>query len=192
MTCDLCSKNEATVHLTEVVNKETRELHLCESCAREKGAEAVEQFGAASPAGAEQLTSGLAELLAGLTDLGAKLPGGAAARAISCPSCGLTYEDFKKNGRLGCGACYEAFRKVLAPLLKRIHGATDYPGKVPPAAAQAKLAEPKQDVPKLKEQLKTAVAAESFEEAAKLRDKIRTLEGRKKGEGPKVKGEGKS
>ena len=168
MTCDLCSKNEATVHLTEVVNSETRELHLCESCAREKGTEAV-----------EQLTGGLAELLAGLSDLGAKLPGGAAAQAISCPACGLTYEDFKKSGRLGCGACYEAFHKVLAPLLKRIHGSAEYSGRVPPAAAQAKeSAEPKQDLPKLKEQLKAMVAAESFEEAARLRDKIHALEGK--------------
>ncbi len=173
MTCDLCSKNEATVHLTEVVNKETRELHLCESCAREKGAEAVEQFGAVSPAG-EQLTGGLAELLAGLTDLGIKLPGGATVQSIACPSCGLTYEDFKKSGRLGCGACYEAFRKVLAPLLKRIHGSTEYPGRVPPQAQEA--AEPKPDLPRIKEQLKAAVAAESFEEAAKLRDKIRGME----------------
>ena len=177
MTCDLCSKNEATVHLTEVINNETRELHLCESCAREKGAEAVEQFGAGSPAG-EPLAGGLAELLAGLTDLGTKLPGGSALQAISCPACGLTYEDFKKGGRLGCGACYEAFRKVLAPLLKRIHGSTDYSGRVPPAGQTKATAEPKQEIPKLKEQLKTAVAAESFEQAARLRDRIRSLEGK--------------
>ena len=37
MTCDLCGKSEATVHLTEVVDKQTRELHLCESCAKKKG-----------------------------------------------------------------------------------------------------------------------------------------------------------
>ena len=108
MTCDLCSKSEATVHLTEVIKNEARELHLCEACAREKGAEAVEQ----------PFAGGLAELLAGLADLSAKLPEGAAVRAITCSQCGLTYEDFKKSGRLGCGACYESFRRVLAPLLK--------------------------------------------------------------------------
>lgn len=180
MTCDLCSKSEATVHLTEVIDSQTRELHLCEECAREKGAEAVEQFGAAAN---EQLTGGLAELLAGLSDLGTKLPGGAAVRSITCPQCGLTYEDFRKSGRLGCGDCYEAFRKVLAPLLKRIHGSAAHSGRTPPEPEPAKPAPAaKPDLPKLKEQLKEAVAAESFEEAAKLRDKIRIAEGKKKKE----------
>jgi len=175
MTCDLCSKNDATVHLTEVINSQTRELHLCEACARKKGEETQQFF-----------TGGLAELLAGLSDLGAKLPGGAAVQAIHCPICGLTYEDFKKMGRLGCGECYDAFRRVLGPLLKRIHGSTQYLGKLPPAtkskpvgpAAATAVAEPKQDLAKLKEQLKAAVASESFEEAVRLRDKIRTLEGK--------------
>lgn len=170
MTCDICSKNEATVHLTEVINNETRELHLCEGCAREKGAEALEQFGG----GPGDPTGGLAELLAGLADLGAKLPGGAAVAGIKCEQCGLTYDDFKKSGRLGCGACYEAFRKVLGPLLKKIHGSTGHSGLVPPPA------EPKGDLLKLREQLKTAIQAESFEEAARLRDQIRALEGKPK------------
>ena len=179
MTCDLCSKNEATVHLTEVVNDQTRELHLCESCAREKGQETQQYF-----------TGGLAELLAGLSDLGTKLPGGAAVQGITCPKCGLTYEDFKKVGRLGCDECYDAFHRVLGPLLKRIHGSTQYLGKLPPApatkpkpaapAAAAATAEPKPDLAQLKEQLKAAVAAESFEEAVRLRDKIRILEGKQK------------
>ncbi len=182
MTCDLCSKNEATVHLTEVINDETREVHLCETCAREKGAAAVEQ----------PFAGGLAELLAGLADLSTKLPDGAAVQAIHCAQCGLTYEDFKKSGRLGCGACYESFRKVLAPLLKKIHGSAEHEGRVPPPApviAVKSGAELKPDVPKLKEQLKQAVEMESFEDAAKLRDKIRALE---KGAGSRVKGVGKN
>jgi len=179
MTCDLCSKNDAAVHLTEVINNQTRELHLCESCARKKGEETQQFF-----------TGGLAELLAGLSDFGAKLPGGAAVQAIHCPQCGLTYEDFKKLGRLGCDECYDAFRRVLGPLLKRIHGSTQYLGKLPPVTAAAKTKtkalpaaaapDPKQDLAKLKEQLRAAVAAESFEEAARLRDRIRVLEGKQK------------
>lgn len=168
MTCDLCSKNEATVHLTEVINDQTRELHLCESCAREKGQETQ-----------QHLAGGLAELLAGLSDLGTKLPGGAAVQGITCPQCGLTYDDFKKAGRLGCDECYDAFHRVLGPLLKRIHGSTQYLGKLPPAAAtKTKPAAPAPDLSKLKEQLKAAVAAESFEEAVRLRDRIRMLEGK--------------
>ena len=57
MTCDICGKKEATVHLTEIVNDKMTKLHLCEECAKEKGAEMEEHFG-------------LSDLLAGLTDLG--------------------------------------------------------------------------------------------------------------------------
>ena len=180
MTCDLCSKNEAMVHLTEVINDQTRELHLCEACAREKGAEAAQQLSAKGEGGPQEfLGGGLAELLAGLADMSSKLPEGAVASGTACPECGMTYEDFRKSGRLGCGKCYETFRRFLAPLLKRIHGSTEYLGRMPPAV-QAKVADAKEELSQLKEQLKAAVASESFEEAARLRDRVRALEGKTK------------
>ena len=57
MTCDVCHKKKATVHLTEIVDGQMPELHICEECAREKSIQMEQQFG-------------LADLLAGLTDLG--------------------------------------------------------------------------------------------------------------------------
>ena len=182
MICDLCSKNEATVHLTEVINDQTRELHLCEACAREKGAEATEQLSAKGEGGPEKfLGGGLAELLAGLTDLSSKLPEGAVTAGTVCPQCGMTYEDFRKTGRLGCGSCYETFRRFLAPLLRRIHGSTEYLGRFPPTTKRRDV-DVKEELSQLKEQLKAAVAAESFEEAARLRDRVRALEGKMKRE----------
>ncbi|MDO8730190.1 MAG: UvrB/UvrC motif-containing protein [Candidatus Omnitrophota bacterium] len=67
--------------------------------------------------------------------------------------------------------------------MKKIHGSAEHAGRVPPPAPvvpEKSGADPKPDVPKLKEQLKTAIETELFEEAAKLRDKIRTLEGKKR------------
>ena len=144
MTCDFCRKSEATVHLTEIMNDETRELHLCESCAREKGTGAASEFG-------------LSDLLAGLADFGAKLQEGVEVKG-SCATCGMTYDNFRKLGRLGCGRCYETFQRSLAPLLKRIHGSTQHVGKAPavihkkgsPAAAGT------DELKTLKERLKTA------------------------------------
>ncbi|MBI3312051.1 MAG: UvrB/UvrC motif-containing protein [Candidatus Omnitrophica bacterium] len=164
MTCDLCSKNNATVHLTEIINDETRELHLCESCAREKGSSAAEQFG-------------LAGLLAGLADFGAK--NGPKVETSPCAQCGLTYEDFRKTGRLGCGNCYENFSKVLSPLLKRVHGSNRYQGRLFPPSRKKK-AGPEEELGRLKERLKAAVAAEDFEEAARLRDRLRTQQAKTK------------
>lgn len=163
MICNICGKNEATVHLTEIVNDKMTKLHLCEACAKEKGAEMEEHFG-------------MSDLLAGLADLGANIEPGA-MNDIKCPVCAFTYQDFKKMGRLGCGDCYEAFKKQLDPLLKRIHGANRHVGKVP--LMVGKNLKEKRTVQDIKAQLEKAIMAEEFEEAARLRDMIRDLENRR-------------
>ncbi len=168
MTCDLCSTNEATVHLTEVINDQTRELHLCKSCMQKKGITSTQDLG-------------LTGLLAGLTDFGSKPKGSTpASKQPPCPKCGMTYEDFRKSGRLGCAACYDTFRRYLAPLLRRIHGSTQHLGKQPvPTAKGGKISAPQETLTQLKERLKAAVSAESYEEAAILRDKIRILKSKR-------------
>jgi protein arginine kinase activator len=160
MTCDICGKNEATVHLTEIVNDKVTKLHLCETCAKDKGAEMEEHFG-------------LNDLLAGLADLGG-VTEPSMVEAIKCPACGFTYHDFKKTGRLGCGNCYEAFKKQLAPLLKRIQGADRHIGKIP--VTVGKTIKDTRTLHELKVQMEKAIQTEAFEDAARLRDEIKDLE----------------
>ncbi|MBI4437117.1 MAG: UvrB/UvrC motif-containing protein [Candidatus Omnitrophica bacterium] len=167
MVCDVCKTNQATVHLTEIIDEEMTELHLCEECARKKSASMEQHFG-------------LSDLLAGLADLGSQL-GQEADTKIACLNCGLTYDDFKRIGRLGCSECYQAFRKSLTGLLKRIQGSGQHVGKSPkkmpvqtPSAPPKE--KPKSELQELREELKIAVQEEAFEEAARLRDKIHELE----------------
>ncbi len=160
MLCDVCGSKEATVHLTEIVNDKVTKLHLCEGCAKDKGEEMEEHFG-------------MSDLLAGLADMGVSLEP-AAAGSVKCASCGYTYNDFKKSGRLGCGECYEAFKKQLDPLLKRIHGANRHIGKVPLMAGNA--VNHNRTLQEMKARIEKAIVAEEFEEAARLRDAIRELE----------------
>ncbi|MDP2921781.1 MAG: UvrB/UvrC motif-containing protein [Candidatus Omnitrophota bacterium] len=164
MVCNICGKNQATVHLTEIIDEQITELHLCEECAQKKGAQMESHFG-------------LSDLLAGLADLGTQFNSPKTKTETSklkCPKCGLTYEDFKKVGRLGCGECYNAFREALVPLLKRIHGSTQHYGKSP--KKMAKVVKAKNDLQELKDRLQKAIQKEDFEEAAKLRDKIKEQE----------------
>ena len=169
MLCDICGKNPATVHLTEIVDENMTELHLCEECAQKKGAQMETHFG-------------LADLLAGLADLGGQFTTTKKETKTKCPRCGLTYEDFKKIGRLGCGECYSAFKEILLPLLKRIHGSTQHNGKSPgkKAAKVIKMVKVKNELHELKEKLQKAIELEEFEEAAKLRDKIKETEKKNK------------
>jgi len=152
------------VHLTEIVDDQMSEMHLCEECAREKSVQMEQQFG-------------LADLLAGLSDFGKQIKDYEEV-ALTCPNCNTTYDDFKKFGRLGCSECYTAFKDHLAMLLKKIHGSTHHYGKAP--GSVAKSGENKTEtLHKLKEQLQKAIENENFEKAADLRDKIRTLENQK-------------
>jgi protein arginine kinase activator len=96
-----------------------------------------------------------------------------------CAKCGLTYEDFKKIGRLGCGACYVSFKGSLAPLLKRIHGSNQHMGKSPSPVSMKELkitTKLHDELEAAKAELTKAVKKEEFEEAAALRDKIKFLE----------------
>ncbi|MFH0739248.1 MAG: UvrB/UvrC motif-containing protein [Candidatus Omnitrophota bacterium] len=160
MLCDICNKNSATVHLTEIIDDQMNELHLCEECARQKSVQMEQQFG-------------LSDLLAGLAEFN-KPALEKEAQDLKCPNCALTYNDFKKMGRLGCGECYSAFKKYLGPLLKRIHGSNLHVGKSPLKVSGG--LKKKIDLSGLRQKLQKAVEAEAFEEAARLRDQIREFE----------------
>ena len=99
-----------------------------------------------------------------------------------CPNCGMTYESFRKMGRLGCSQCYETFKGYLQPLLKKIHGSSQHFGKAPVKAPKIAVKEKKAvySIEELKAKMQKAIQAEEFEEAAKLRDQIRELEKREK------------
>ena len=169
MLCDLCKQNQATVHLTEIVDAQMTEMHLCEECASQKGAQMESHFG-------------LSDLLAGLADFG-KPAGGPedVGETKTCPSCGMTYEDFRKIGRLGCAECYVTFKRSLATLLKRIHGSVQHTGKaaegvVGGPARPTTSSRPRNELAELRRKLSQAIDQEAFEEAAKLRDQIREYE----------------
>jgi protein arginine kinase activator len=161
MLCELCKQTQATVHLTEIVNEQMAELHLCEACANQKGAQVESHFG-------------LADLLSGLADFGKTQEPEEETTTRACASCGMTYEDFRKVGRLGCADCYATFRRSLASLLKRIHGSTHHLGKAP--ARLVKPPKAKMELADLKKRLERSIEMDEFEEAARLRDQIREME----------------
>lgn len=160
MKCEGCGEKEAVIHLTQVVNNEMTVLHLCESCAAEKGLES------------------LPDPISPLSDFIAQM-GGTPERPAGvdeqCPFCGLTYADFKEVGRLGCPECWTTFQEPLEKLVRRVHGSTHHIGKVylPPDPTASEL---EKRLEGLRNRLERAVEAEDFERAAQLRDQIRSLE----------------
>ena len=95
------------------------------------------------------------------------------ASQMTCSSCGMSYEEFQRTGKLGCAQCYHAFEEELRPLLTRIHGRSQHAGRAP--GGTEKQAQIDAGIDELRIRMEKAVSAEDFEEAAKLRDEIRAL-----------------
>lgn len=159
MKCQSCT-NPATVHLTDIINGHKRELHLCQDCAEKQQVIKNQELNLSAI-----LQTVIGQHVGPLTDeLG----------RLTCPACGIKYMEFKAEGRLGCPHDYEVFQTALEPLLQRIHRSVRHAGKVPRHGRMhaARLAE----ILELRQQLHNAVAAEAYEEAARLRDLIREKE----------------
>lgn len=155
MKCDRCPK-VATLHVTEIEKGQANEVHLCEECAQQY---------LAAPAG----EAGESAKSAGMTESELE-----EFEKLVCPTCKLTFREFRSQGRLGCPHCYLAFREELVPLLENIHGEIRHVGKFPQRAPND--SRKRYELIKLRNELRVAVAEESYEEAARLRDQIQKLE----------------
>ena len=165
MLCDRCHGREAVGHVTQIVNGHRTERHLCRECAARENLvnNSMGFFG-------HDLPSAPAYKLF--------RPARTAIENLSCPECGKTYHDFKKDGLLGCPGCYEAFREKLRPAFQHMQGAHRYEGDEP---KKAEVKEESPELTDLRNKLSKLVADENYEEAAKVRDEIHKLEEEGKG-----------
>jgi protein arginine kinase activator len=157
MKCQRCPK-QATLHITEVLGDERfEEVHLCEDCAKKYLYE-PQQKKLAQSAGPSAVI-----------DADEDAP--ASAR---CPACGLTFVEFRNHGRFGCAHDYDAFKAELLSLMESVHGDTRHVGKTPRRAPRTKTAQA--ELTQLRRQLQELVNDENYEEAARVRDRIKNLE----------------
>jgi protein arginine kinase activator len=158
MKCQKCP-NAATLHITEIVSEEhVEELHLCEVCAHKYLSEPQPKGSGTKltpPSSADESDEPL-------------------GMNRECEVCGLKFVDFRNTGRLGCPHDYEVFHDELVQLLENIHGETRHSGKVPRRLPQSKQTQA--ELMQLRKQLLQAVHKEAYEEAARIRDRIRQLE----------------
>ena len=140
MLCQNCHKNEATIHVQEIVNGHVKSFHLCETCAAKKNGESddPEEFN-------------LAEVL---FDIAGKVANAAASSAqkkdadddsgsglepdVVCPKCGWTLRQFRKTAYLGCPDCYKVFSVLVDGILKNMHRGVRHLGKIPLSAGTEK------------------------------------------------------
>lgn len=159
MLCQNCHKRAASVHFTQVKNNTKADIYLCEQCASE-----ISQNELIAPFGFNDLINGL---------FGSQVKQEAPV-TLKCQNCGMEYNEFLKTSRVGCAHCYKAFGTKLAPIIKRIHGNAQHHGKVPNrVSSNINISN---ELEKLKTLLNQSIKREEYEEAAKIRDRIRSLE----------------
>jgi protein arginine kinase activator len=197
MNCQTCSKQPATIHVTEIhyahshppvqtdalsppggiggvpstSSPAIEQKHICEECAQ----------GMALPYAPVASSKNALDIW--------KLLQNSARRArqegsLACPDCGMTLADFRAKGRLGCPKDYVVFRAHLRPLLQRVHNADAHLGRLPDiegaegadASVCKEQRKRRSQLIALRTQLERAIAAEAYENAAQLRDEIKELE----------------
>jgi protein arginine kinase activator len=160
MKCQRCTK-AATLHITEVLGEDQwEELHLCEECAHKYLYEPQQKSTAVKGGSSGLAASEEVEESGGLNK--------------ECAECGIKFADFRNTGRLGCPHDYQVFRDELVSLLENIHGETRHVGKTPRRQPQNRQTQT--ELTALRKQLTQAVNREAYEEAARLRDRIKKLE----------------
>jgi protein arginine kinase activator len=185
MICEICGKNEATIHIQELINSKKKALHICNACAESKGM-------------AKEMLNGLdlAQLMYNISadvnnsvlfkDLQAKV---VSPPPMKCPNCGWDIVRFTNIGRLGCAECFKTFRTILDQAIRNMHKGSLHVGKKPgdlanaspetmggkekPANIQDKMA----CVMELQKRLEEYIMREEYEKAADARDKIAVLKG---------------
>ncbi|MGI6452547.1 MAG: UvrB/UvrC motif-containing protein [Syntrophomonadaceae bacterium] len=164
MNCENCQQRPATVHFTQMINGSKVEMHLCQECAAKKGAFVFDldnKFSISNLLGSFFGTN----LLQGTKTISPEM---------ICSNCGMSLAGIRQTGKLGCSECYISFEGELEPSLRRIHGNSRHIGKIPSRGGSEVLL--KRQLDNLKAQLQQAVAAENYEKAAEIRDKIKELE----------------
>ena len=175
MKCDKCKKNIANVKYTQIINGEKEELNLCEQCAQGMG---INNF--SMPI---NFSDFFGEFLQ--SDISNAFSESNYHIESRCKKCGMTFEEFASIGKFGCDNCYAVFNEKIDRILKGIHGTEKHVGR--------KLLNVKEEqnekeeiskhnsqileIERLKNKLKQLIKDENYEEAAKVRDEIKKLEG---------------
>ena len=179
MLCEKCKKRTATVFYNENINGKTRSFSLCGECAaklREKGD--IQDITSMTGSFADPFSALHDNLFGGFFGIPSHI---SAQTQKKCPTCGTTYLEISKSGKVGCPQCYNTFREELSGLLASVHGTTSHVGNVPARHRAKKERDLK--LQSMKNELQEAIGKEDYEKAAALRDEIRRLQAESEKEG---------
>jgi protein arginine kinase activator len=162
MICPKCNNRLATIRYAEVVDGVVTERYLCPDCLARMQQDSTAGFelSSAIPAAARPSSADVAE--------------DAVRTQRACPGCGILLSQVLETGKVGCARCYETFATEIDDRLEALHHALHHKGKALRVDdAKSRLMA---DLQNKRGLLRTVLRAEKYEDAARLRDEIKTLE----------------
>ncbi len=160
MKCDICRERNAIIFVQQVSRNSSVELHLCETCALERG----------YPVNENRIDISLGGLFSGILKNQEGAP-----RQPACPACGNTLENLRKSRRAGCADCYRLFSAEIRSVLRSEGIQGVFTGSLPERLEAFTPRTP--DPENLKKELDRAIEHEDYELAAYYRDRLRALGG---------------
>ena len=135
MLCQLCNKNNASIHYKTNVSGVAKEMYICLECAEKAGIakknvfEPIDLIDGFFGKSTDDIFGGL---FAGMmNDTAVKN----ASEPKVCPVCGMRFSEFLNGGKLGCAECYKAFNTIIKQNLAKIqpglvHVGHKYPSSI--------------------------------------------------------------
>lgn len=160
MLCQKCGKNQATTYFQQTINGKTSAVQLCSSCAAEMGIGNMFNHSVMSDMFSEFLTNTFNTPTVSTDKV--------------CKKCSSSITEIMNSGKVGCDECYQVFNQELLPSIENIHSKSTHIGKIS-VSADSKVKK-KAELEQLKSDLNEAVQKQEFENAAKLRDRIKLIE----------------
>ncbi len=153
MICSMCNENEAVLLVQQVSFNGKKQIHLCPSCAQNRGIDVAKSSVGTS---IEKLVNSI----------------GMDKKA--CYVCGKTFDDIQKTGLMGCPECYVSFTNEVKNIIEQRGLETPYLGSMPKKVANFRSI--LTDRIEIKKKLDASIEHEDFEKAAKYRDFLLALE----------------
>jgi protein arginine kinase activator len=162
MLCQKCQKKPGTIRYAEVVDGRVTDQFWCAECLAEQqsGGEGFE----------------ISEVLP--TRPNKDSIHSVVSRVVrsqrACPACDTQLKHVVESSHVGCATCYDTFTDELIELLPRFHTSVTHRGKS--AHLDDARTQLRADLRAKRALLRSMLSAENYEEAANLRDEIRSLE----------------
>lgn len=173
MLCQICRKKRSSGHIVQIAfGRKYIDLYVCEDCAK-----ALLENAGINLDEAEAFSFGdFLKFFFSTMELDS-------SDAQTCPVCGSSFSDFQRKSLLGCSNCYNVFKAKLEPIIINYQGSNKHIGKgshykeeTPILKENKPKKEPQPELETLKKELKKAINEERYEDAATIRDKIKSLE----------------